>query len=301
MDYEELISIFMNGRGIPAQGPIPPGIFGFREGKESVDPVVYDWVDGKPRRKPIEAARRLLAEAGYPNGRDAKTGAPLILYLDAVTGGASSKPQLDWYRKQFAKLNLQLEIRGSDYNRFQDKIRKGNTQMFILGWNADYPDPENFLFLLYSGNATVKNDGENKANYSNPEFDRLFERMSNMDNGPERQAIIDRMIAILRDDAPWMWGVHPKNYALIHDWVKNSKPNQMARNNLKYQRIDTELRACKRLEWNRPVVWPFGLLLLAAFALLVLAGGAGLEAGGGRGGDAGRWPEGHPVAEAAGP
>jgi len=268
MDFDEQISIFRNGRGVPAQGPVPPGIFGYREGKEGVNPVVYDWVDGQPRRKPVEVARRLLAEAGYPNGRDARTGAPLVLYLDAVSGGASSKPLLDWYRKQFAKINVQLEIRGSDYNRFQDKVRKGATQMFTWGWNADYPDPENFLFLLYGPNATAKNDGENKANYSNPEYDRLFERMSNMDNGPERQAVIDRMVAIIRADAPWMWGLHPKDYALVHEWVKNSKPNQMARNNLKYQRIETDLRARKRLEWNRPVVWPFGLLLLgAAFAI----------------------------------
>jgi ABC-type transport system substrate-binding protein len=270
MDFEENISIFRNGRGIPAQGPIPPGIFGYHEGKDSINPVVYDWVDGQARRKPVELARKLLAEAGYPNGRDAKTGAPLVLYLDAVTGGAATKSLLDWYRKQFAKINVQLEIRGSDYNRFQDKIRKGNTQMFTLGWNADYPDPENFLFLLYGPNATVKNDGENKSNYSNPEFDRLFERMSNMDNGPERARIIDRMVAILRQDAPWMWGVHPKDYALIHDWVKNSKPNHMARNSLKYQRVDAALRARERLAWNRPVLWPFALLLLCAATLLWL-------------------------------
>lgn len=262
VDYDEMISIFLNGRGIPAQGPIPPGIFGYREGKESVNPVAYDWVDGEAKRKPVAAAKKLLAEAGYPNGRDAKTGAPLVLYLDSATGPAA-KPLLDWYRKQFAKIDIQLEIRGSDFNRFQDKIRKGNTQLFTLGWNADYPDPENFLFLFYGKNATVKNDGENKSNYENAEFDRLFEQAGNMENSPKRQELIDRMVTILRNDTPWLWGFHPKSYALVHEWVKNSKPNQMARNNLKYQRIDAELRARKRLEWNPPVVWPFVLLLMA--------------------------------------
>ena len=266
MDYDELISIFLNGRGIAGQGPIPPGIFGYHEGKESINPVVYDWVDGKPQRKPITVAKRLLTEAGYPNGRDAKTGTPLVLYLDSVVSPAS-KPQLDWYRKQFAELGLQLEIRGSDFNRFQDKIRKGNTQMFSLGWNADYPDPENFLFLFYGPNATVKNDGENKSNYSNAEFDRLFERVGNMENTPERQVLIDRMVTILRNDAPWIWGFHPKSYALVHEWVKNSKPNQMARNSLKYQSIDGSLRARKRLAWNRPVVWPLVTLIIAIAAL----------------------------------
>ncbi len=124
-----------------------------------------------------------------------------MLYLDTTVSG-NNKAQLDWYRKQFAKIDLQLEIRGSDFNRFQDKIRKGNTQMFALGWNADYPDPENFLFLFYGPNATVKNDGENKSNYENPEFDRLFAQVGNMENSPKRQELIDRMVTILRNDVP---------------------------------------------------------------------------------------------------
>jgi ABC-type oligopeptide transport system substrate-binding subunit len=49
--------------------------------------------------------------------------------------------------KQFAKLNIQIEIRNTDYNRFQDKMRKGSAQFFFWGWLADYPDPENFLFF----------------------------------------------------------------------------------------------------------------------------------------------------------
>lgn len=266
MDYEELISIFMNGRGIPSQGPIPPGIFGYRDGKDSINPLVYNWNDGKPQRKSIADAKKLLAEAGYPDGRDAKTGQPLVLYLDTTATG-NNKPQLDWYRKQFAKIDIQLEIRGSDFNRFQDKIRKGNTQIFTLGWNADYPDPENFLFLFYGPNSTVKNDGENKSNYFNPEFDKLFEQVGNMENTPQRQAMIDRMVEILRNDIPWLWGVHPKSYALVHEWVKNSKPNEMARNNLKYQRIDGNLRARRRRAWNSPVVWPLVLLIIGIVLL----------------------------------
>lgn len=256
VDYEEQISIFANGRGIAGQGPIAPGIFGYREGKDGINPVVYDWVNGAPKRKPIEAARKLLAEAGYPDGRDAATGAPLVLYLDVTGRGPGDKSRFDWLRKQFAKLNIQLEIRDTDYNRFQDKIRKGATQIFTWGWNADYPDPENFLFLLHSAQSKVKFDGENAANYSNPEYDRLFEQMKNMENSPERQAIIDRMVAILRHDAPWLWGFHPKEYGLYHAWLSNLKPNQMARNGLKYQRVSPALRDAKRREWNRPVLWP---------------------------------------------
>ena len=262
LDVEEQISIFANGRGIPAQGPIAPGIFGYREGREGINPVVYDWVDGKPQRKSLEVAKKLLAEAGYPGGRNAATGQPLVLYLDTVARGPGDKSAFDWYRRQFEKLSVQLEIRTTDWNRFQEKIRKGATQLFRLGWNADYPDPENFLFLLHGPQARAKSQGENAANYVNPEYDRLFEQMKDMPNSPERQRIIDRMVDIARRDAPWMWGIHPKQYSLRHAWMANDKPNNMARNNLKYLKLDPQKRAAMRGQWNQPVAWPLGLILL---------------------------------------
>jgi peptide/nickel transport system substrate-binding protein len=274
IDQEEYISIFANGRGIPAQGPIPPGIFGYRDGKAGINPYMYDWVNGAPRRKSLAEARRLLAEAGYPDGVDAKTGAPLLLHLDITATGPDDKARLDWYLKQFQKINLQLDIRNTDYNRFQDKIEKGTAQIYLYGWNADYPDPENFLFLLYGPNAKVKSQGENASNYDNPEFNKLFDQMKDMPNTPERQAVIDRMVEIARRDAPWVWGFHPKGFTLYHAWLKNAKPNLMANNTLKYLRIDPKLRARKQAEWNQPVLWPFGavavLLMLGSLPAVVV-------------------------------
>ena len=91
VDQEEFISIFMNGRGIAAMSPVPPGIFGHDEGQAGINPVVYDWegneAKGQARRKPIEAAKKLLADAGWPNGRDARTNEPLVLYLDTTPSG----------------------------------------------------------------------------------------------------------------------------------------------------------------------------------------------------------------------
>ncbi len=63
------------------------------------------------------------------------------------------KAVLDWMVKQFAKIGVQLELRATDYNRFQDKVDKGSLQIFWWGWFADYPDAENFLFLLYGPNS----------------------------------------------------------------------------------------------------------------------------------------------------
>ena len=271
VDYEEYISIFANGRGVPAQGPIPPGIFGSKEGEEGINPVVYEWDRGKPRRKSIEVARQLMVEAGYPGGRDEKTGKQLILYFDSTGGGPGSKALLDWLSKQFEKLGIQLVIRATDYNRFQEKMLKGTAQIFQWGWNADYPDPENFMFLLYGPNGKVEHKGENASNYSNPEFDALFEKMKNMDNSPERQAVIDEMVAILREDAPWLWGWHPVAFSLHHGWYTNAKPNLMANNTLKYKRIDPILRSEKRKAWNQPVLWPLKWLALLFVLSLIPA------------------------------
>lgn len=260
VDYEEFISIFANGRGLAAQSPIPPGIEGYRDGKAGINSIVYEWHNGGPRRRSIKVAKRLLAEAGYPDGIDKKSGKPLVLYFDVTTRSADDKAILDWMRKQFRKINIHLVVRSTDYNRFQDKIRSGNAQIFEWGWNADYPDPENFLFLLYGPQRKVGNNGENAANYDNAEFNRLFERMNNMEPGPQRAQIIDQMLAILREDAPWLWGYHPKDYALYHAWYQNVKPNRLSNNNMKYWRIDHNLRAQKQREWNEPVLWPLGIV-----------------------------------------
>lgn len=271
VDYEEYISIFLNGRGIPAQGPVPPGITGYQPGEAGMNPYVYQWVgngkSGKLKRRPIDDAKKLLAEAGYPQGRDAKTGTPLIIHLDSTGGGPDDKARFDWLRKQFAKIDLQLDIRSTDYNRFQEKMIKGTAQLFQWGWNADYPDPENFLFLLYGPNAKAGKNGENAANYENPEFDRLFGKMKNMNNGLQRLQIIGKMVDIVQRDAPWIWGLHPKKFSLFHGWLKNIKPNDMANNALKYKRIDPLLRAAQRQKWNRPIVWPIVLV----FILLAIA------------------------------
>lgn len=271
IDEEEFIAIFMNGRGIAAQGVLPPGLSGHEPGAAGINPYVYDWRDGEARRKSLDEARGLLAEAGYPEGVDPATGKPLVLFLDTSAAGVDDKPTLNWYRKQLAKLGIQLVLRTTDYNQFQQKMANGNAQLFRWGWNADYPDPENFFFLLFGENVKVGKGGENAANYQNPEFDRLFRVMRNLPDGPDRLRLIQQMQAMLRHDAPWVFGVHPKSFSLRHQWYRNFKPNLMANNGLKYLRIDARERAVKRLEWNRPVYWPLPLAALLLMALIAPA------------------------------
>ncbi|HNQ75069.1 MAG TPA: ABC transporter substrate-binding protein [Pseudothauera hydrothermalis] len=271
LDMEEFVSIFLNGRGVPAMHPIPPGIFGAREGEAGINPVVYEWRNGAPQRRSKALARALLAEAGWPNGRNPQTGQALILHLDTTPGGLGDKARSDWLAKQFRELGVQFVVRATDWNRYQEKIRTGNLQLFFMGWNADYPDPENLLFLLHGAQGKVKYGGQNAANYQNAEYDALFERMKAMPDGPARQAIIDRMVAIVQHDAPWIFGFHPKSYALQHGWLYNRKPGNIVRGTLKYQRIDPAKREAARAAWNRPVLWPLALMALLLAALLAPA------------------------------
>ena len=273
---EESISIFSNGRGEVANGPIPPGIFGYQSGEQGLNPYVYDWVIGadgvgRPERKSIEEAKRLLAEAGYPEGRNAETGEPLVLNLDTPTGGGATSARQLWMIKQFKKLGIQLNIRGSDYNRFKDKMKKGNAQIFQWGWLADYPDAENFLFLLISTNGQVvtKGAGVNSSNFSHPEYDALFDQMKLMPDSPERMAVIQRMLDIYHRELPWASAWHPHSYVLNNPWVRNAKDHGISKAVLKFMAVDTDARAEAQNQRNHPILWPLWIVFLIVIGLMV--------------------------------
>jgi len=266
LDWEEYVAIFENGQAQVAHGPVPPGVPGHQP--DLINRSVYDVLDGKPVRKPWSEAKRLLAQAGYPDGRDAVSGQPLVLYFDAMGGMTGANPTFDWLRRQIGKLGVQLDVRATDYNRFQEKMINGSAQLFMWGWLADYPDAENFLFLLYGPNAKAVHGGENAANYASAEFDALFENMRFLDDGPQKDALIHRMVMVAQRDAPWIFGHFPMSGGAWQQWVGNAKPTQMVRNTLQYLRIDPNLRTRKIAEWNAPIRWPlWALPLLLALAV----------------------------------
>jgi ABC-type transport system substrate-binding protein len=275
IDWDEYSKIFPKKGGVTAMSPLPDGIFGSRETSlEGTNPFTHKIVDGKRVRRGIDEARQLMVEAGYPSGRDAKTGRPLVLNYDYYAPPTPErKPEIDWMVRQFAKVDIQLEVRATDNNQFQDKVRKGKHQVFWSGWNADYPDAENFLFLLYGPNAKSVSDGENTANYQNPEFDKLFAQLKTLDDGPEKQVVIDKMVRILQEDAPWSMGFFPYASAAVQGWVANSKPAILVRDHGRYLRLDIDKRVARLHEWNRPVWWPVAALgVLGVLGLLYLRG-----------------------------
>ena len=273
IDWDEYSKIFPKSGGRTAMGPLPEGIPGSREGTPAgINPVTHKWVNGKAVRRSIDEAKQMMVEAGYPQGRDASSGKPLVINYDFYSAPTpENRPGIDWVVRQFAKVDIQLEVRATDNNQFQDKVRKGKHQVFWNGWLADYPDAENFLFLFYGPNAKSVSDGENTANYQNPEYDKLFAQLKMLDDGPEKQAVIDKMVTILQQDAPWSLGFYPWSSTAVQSWVHNSKPAVLIRDHGRYLKLDTQARVASLAAWNKPQYWPIVLLLAGLVGVVLFA------------------------------
>lgn len=270
IDYSEYISIFMNGRGLVAEGPIPPGIDGYQRGEQGVNHYLFDWVGGHAKRKSIDKARKLLAEAGFPNGFDKRTSQPLILNYDVpASNSPDDKARLNWYRKQFRKLGISLNIRATQYNRFQEKMRNGNAQIFSWGWHADYPSADNFLFLLNGENSKVKHGGENASNYDSQTFNQLYKRYQTLSEGKEKDRLLNKMVQVVQKDAPWVWGLFPKSFLLTQQWSGPIKVSTIGNNTLKFQSVDPAMRVSLQEQWNQPILWPILLIALLLLFFIV--------------------------------
>lgn len=275
LDTREYVTIFRNGNGVPAEGIIPPGITGAATPPTDMNTVLNYWDEsrGQSRRRDIQEARRLLAEAGYPGGVDPKSGQPLVLQLDHSAAGLPDfKNRFQWLAARLKLLGITLEERPADLNRLREKLTTGNWQfLFERGWVADYPDPENFLFLFYSANGHVQSQGRgpNYSNYSSPQFDRLFLQLETMADSPARRELLRQANGVLAQDSPVVWFYHPANAILTHGWLHNYKPSGIAYDTLKYLRVDQQLRQQCQRQWNRPVRWPVWLALTLFSALLL--------------------------------
>ena len=246
-DAKSQSEIFYNGTRPVAQQLIPPGIFGYE--KDRRNPWSFD----------LEKARRLLAEAGYPEGRDAKTGQQLELTFDVNADSSELRKQVAWEQEQFAAIGVKVRIVENTFSALMRKEVQGDFQIASgSGWGADYPDPENFLFLFYSKNFPP--NGRNDCRYNNPEYDKLFEEMAVMDDTPERFAICRKMQDMLAEDCPIIFNFHKGDFVLYPPWAPPTHSNMMYEGGLKFVTLDPVLRAKKRHEWNAPVLWPLWII-----------------------------------------
>lgn len=260
VNFDEYIQIFLNGRGRRGVGPIPPGIFGYQAHGPGVNHVIFKEEHGHLKRRELSEAKQLLVEAGYPEGVDPKTGRPLRLGFDVAAVGPAMSSYLSWVRKQFSLLGLDLQIRNTRYNRFQKKMLEGSQQIFFGGWMGDYPDPENFLFLFDSRNGKKLYGGENASNYHSATFDRLFDQVKQLEDGPRRAKLIEKMLILLAEDMPVVVGYYPVSFTLLHRWNIPGKPVAISGNFLKYLDLNPQLRLTSQKAWNKPsiaLLWSF--------------------------------------------
>jgi hypothetical protein len=117
----------------------------------------------------------------------------------------------------------------------------------------------------------AKHEGENTANYDNPEYDKRYKQLALLDDGPAKQKLIDEMVDLLRADAPWAFGYFPYSGGAYQQWVGNAKYGLFTNDRALYYKIDAPLRARKQAEWNPPRLWPLGLIGLAVLALAWIA------------------------------
>lgn len=201
--------LFYNNSICEATGPVPSTVEGYLD-----TPFEYSYN--------LEKAKKLLAEAGYPDGIDPATGRSLIITLSIGRPTQDSREAGELLASFYARIGVKLELRFQTWHAFLNSISKGQAQLFMLAWLADYPDPENFLQLLYSKN---KSPGPNHSRYNNPEYDAEYEKAMAASTQEERIVHWHRCQEIVREDCPWIFTHITKNYTLASPRVGNYKPS----------------------------------------------------------------------------
>lgn len=226
VNREEYIQKFLNGRGVKATSIVPRVIAGYTGRTE----LVNDYN--------VEKAKEFLAKAGYPGGK----GLP-VLKFDLRGSDTSAKQSAEYIQKSLEVIGVKMDIITNTFPAYLEKEKNGNLQFFLGGWNADFPDAENFLFLLSSKNVAP---GPNASNYVNPAFDRLYDQMAAMSPSPARNEVIRKAEEIAFNDGVWGMLFYPVAYAMNHGWLKNYRPDSQISGEAKY--FDIDLEAKKKLK-----------------------------------------------------
>lgn len=222
LDASAFVAQMYNGRGAALRTLIPLPIAGSERDVAASAPS-HD----------AQSIRRKLAEAGFPGGR----GLP-PLTVDYRSTTSVTRANYEFQRARLARFGIALQANFQSFTAYMKKVEAGDFQIIDFSWGADYPDAENFYQMLYSHNRAP---GSNYGSYDNPEYDRLFEEIRFMPNGPERYARFERMNALIREDVPvaMLWNL--TRTGLTQRWVRNFKYHPLLEVPFAY--LDVEPRA----------------------------------------------------------
>jgi len=209
VDTQAYIDVLLNGRGRRLNSIVPYDLPG-NERETSA----------RARSRDLAAAKRLLAEAGYADGKGLP---PLAVSFSSTT--AATHDRFGQMKAKFAEAGVQLTPVFMDGPTFVKNVEGSNFQLAEYNWLADYPDAEDFYQLLYSKNAAP---GSNLSSFANTTYDRAYEASHYMVNGPERLRHFKTMNAIIDEEVPIVVEFNSVRFGLTQKWVSNFKRNLLA-------------------------------------------------------------------------
>ena len=184
IDKQEIASIVLGDLVEPADGILPPNFPGYDQQVRGYD---YD-----PAR-----AKQLLEESKY--GGDLENIPPITITTPGSFGANVSLDMEVILQMWERNLGITAEFQQTEYATFLKDLHKGRFQMFDIGWIADYPDPENFLDVLFHSNSV-----NNHTHYSNPDVDELLMKARVETDTTARYALYNEVEQMILDDAPWV-------------------------------------------------------------------------------------------------
>jgi peptide/nickel transport system substrate-binding protein/oligopeptide transport system substrate-binding protein len=205
IDREAIVKNIHQNRYRPAQGILPPGTYGY---DPNFRPFPYD----------PERAKALLAKAGYPGGK----GLPVIDIWSSVKSPDIEREH-EAFKKYLGEAGIRVELKyHTDWPQFKAMVQEGKLAVFRWSYTADVPDPDNFLYNLFSSKGKT-----NITAYRNPSVDRLLDRGRTEQDYIKRVELYRQAERLTMEDAP----VFPINYSsyerLFQPYVKSIEVNAL--------------------------------------------------------------------------
>jgi len=198
LDREKLVSVVLKDEARLAKGILPPGFPGYNESLKGYE---FD-----PQK-----AKALIAESKYKD----PASLPRMVLSISGEGGSASRSITAIVEMWKQNLGADVEIEQVESATFLSDLKKHKYQMFALGWIADYPDPENFLDILFHSKSP-----SNNMQYANPAVDRLLEQARTERDTSTRVKLYRQAEEMIVSDAPWIPLTHPQGYVLVKPYVE---------------------------------------------------------------------------------
>jgi oligopeptide transport system substrate-binding protein len=203
IDREGVIRDIFQGRYIPARGILPPGTLGY-------NPKLPGYPHDPAR------ARELLAQSGFPEGRGLP---PLVIYSSVRSAGILREHEE--IKRALAAVGVQAEFHYlPDWTLFSRALAEGRAPAFLYAWNADVPDPDNFLFRLFHSRSP-----RNLTGYANPVVDDLLAQARREADVQRRVDLYRRAEQLVLTDAPVIPVWHYAYEGLFQPYVRSVEVN----------------------------------------------------------------------------